>query len=74
MLIERSLHVRGYHSTRRKPDRQIVDTTIVPLYQLLLDEEKKHANDKEGLRASSDKLMHILAERGSTYDELIFSL
>ena len=46
----------------------------MPLYRILLDEEKKHANDKEGLRASSDKLKHILVERGSTYDELIFSL
>ena len=67
-------NIIGYHSTRRKPDRRIVENTIVLVYRLLLDEEKKHANDKEGLRASSDKLKHILAERGSTYDELIFSL
>ncbi|MHA1523811.1 MAG: PAS domain-containing protein, partial [Alphaproteobacteria bacterium] len=32
----------GYHSTRRVPNRQILDGTIIPLYEKLFAEEAKH--------------------------------
>ncbi|NQV21721.1 MAG: PAS domain-containing protein [Rhodospirillales bacterium] len=66
--------VVGYHSNRRVPDRRIVDGTIVPLYKLLLDEEKKHANSKAGMAASFQMVPDFLNEKGMGYDEWIASL
>ena len=51
-----------------------MEEVIVPTYRLLRDEENRFTNGKEGTQASYDKLMRILVERGSTYDEFIFSL
>ena len=31
----------GYHSNRRVPDRTVLESTIIPLYKSLLDEEKR---------------------------------
>ncbi|MCB1531968.1 MAG: PAS domain-containing protein [Alphaproteobacteria bacterium] len=66
--------VDGYHSNRRVPDPKIVKSAIVPLYQALLEEEKRHSNAKEGMNAGFDMLAGILKEKGLGYDEFIFSL
>ncbi|MBT3766390.1 MAG: PAS domain-containing protein [Rhodospirillaceae bacterium] len=64
----------GFHSNRRVPNRQILDTTIIPLYQSLLAEEAKHANSKDGMHASFDMLVGILKESNVEYDEFIARL
>ncbi len=65
--------VIGFHSNRRFPDRSEVDK-ISKIYQLLSDEEKKHRNSKDGLKASVALLQDILDEQGMTYSEFIWSL
>lgn len=64
----------GYHSNRRVPDRDVIDTVICPLYKQLLDIEASHANAKDGMNAAYQTLLDILEEKGVSYDEFIFSL
>ncbi|MEO5337024.1 MAG: PAS domain-containing protein [Magnetospirillum sp. WYHS-4] len=64
----------GYHSSRRVPDRRIVEGAIVPLYRTLLDVETSHADRKEGIAASFGAVVDLLTSNGITYDEWIFSL
>jgi len=67
-------NVIGYHSNRRVPNRQILDGTIIPLYEQLLAEENKHANSKDGMAASMKMVTDLLAEKGVEYDEFIAGL
>lgn len=67
-------NVNGYHSNRRVPDRHTLDTVIIPTYRELLQIEESHANRKEGMLAASQQLINLLKEKGSSYDEFIFSL
>lgn len=64
----------GYHSNRRVPDPNTVQTVIAPLYKQLLDIENSHENRKEGMNAAFAALVSLLEEKGVGYDELIFSL
>lgn len=64
----------GYHSNRRTPNREILESTIIPLYKTLLAEEKKHANSKDGMAASMKILTDILEEKGVEYGEFIAGL
>lgn len=64
----------GYHSNRRVPDRTILESQIIPLYRDLLAEEKRHANRKDGLRASTDQVHGMLASAGLEYDEFVARL
>lgn len=66
--------INGYHSNRRVPARRAVNEIIIPTYSKLLEIEKNYANAKEGMAASYQYLQKLLKERGSTYDEFIFSL
>jgi len=66
--------VVGYHSSRRVPDRQILDGVIIPLYKDLLAEEQRHSNRKSGLEASSDMVAGMLKEKNLEYDEFIQTL
>lgn len=63
----------GYHSNRRTPDAAALEK-IKPIYAVLLAEERKHENKKEGLAAGQWKLNALLAESGKSYDELVWSL
>jgi PAS domain S-box-containing protein len=65
--------IDGYHSNRRKPDPKAVKQ-IASIYQQLLAEEQRHADRKEGQAAGVAMLKKLLAERGQSYDEFIFSL
>lgn len=67
-------NVNGYHSSRRVPERRIINDTIVPLYKQLLLEENKHSNRKDGMNSAFSILHKILKEKGLGYDEFIFSL
>ncbi len=64
----------GYHSSRRVPDRKIVQEKVVPLYRTLLEEERRHADRAQGLSASFAMLVNLLQSSKVTYDEWIFSL
>ncbi|SDH39613.1 PAS domain-containing protein [Roseospirillum parvum] len=65
--------VIGYHSSRRVPEPAKLEK-IKPLYRSMLDEEKRHANGKDGMAASYRLLTETLAAKGLTYDAFIFSL
>lgn len=67
-------NVVGYHSNRRVAARPVLDDTIIPLYKTLLEEELKHANSKDGLKASYNMISDMLNGSGVAYDEFIFSL
>jgi len=64
----------GYHSSRRVPDRQILESTIIPLYKDLLQEEQRHSNRKAGLDASIGMVTGMLKEKNVEYDEFIATL
>jgi PAS domain S-box-containing protein len=63
----------GFHSNRRCPDRGQV-AQIKPIYDLLLAEERKHTRKADALDASMQLLEKILAERGQTYEQFVFSI
>lgn len=58
----------GYHSVRRKPSRDAVKL-FDGLYKVLLEEEVRG-----GIDASLRKLNEILAQKGVTYEQLVFAL
>lgn len=64
----------GYHSSRRVPDRRVLDEVIVPLYRTLVDEENRHEDRKVGMAKSHEILVNLLNEKGMDYDELVFAL
>jgi PAS domain S-box-containing protein len=63
----------GFHSNRRSPRPDAV-AAIGPVYRMLIDEERRHADRKAGLQAGVALLTGLLAERGQDYDEFVFSL
>jgi len=64
----------GYHSARRAPNPRTIQNIIVPLYWDLLQIEQNHANRKDGIAASFQKLVDILAEKNIRYDEFVADL
>lgn len=67
-------NVIGYHSNRRVPSRDILENTIIPLYNELLQIENSETSRKVGLQKSEEKLQQIISETGVAYDEFILSL
>lgn len=63
----------GFHSNRRVPRRDAVDT-VKELYKTLLAEESKHGTGKKGMEASYEMLMNLLKEKGVGYDEFVLSI
>lgn len=66
-------NIVGYHSNRRKPDRDSI-SKISPIYQALSEEESRYANAKDGMRASLDMMVGLLKQQGVGYDEFVLSL
>jgi PAS domain S-box-containing protein len=66
-------NIVGYHSNRRRPDRAPIER-ITPIYNALSAEEARHANAKDGMRASFDMMVGLLKEQGVGYDEFVLSL
>lgn len=64
----------GYHSTRRVPNPEIVQTVIIPLYRDLCEIENGEPSAKDGMQKSFDHLVGILQSKGLDYDELVSSL
>lgn len=71
---DRSGNIVGYHSSRRVPNKTVVQEKVVPLYRMLLDEEKRHPDRQQGLTASFNMLVDLLKSHQVSYDEWIFSL
>ncbi len=65
--------ITGFHSNRRCPQRNAVDQ-IGGLYRALLAEEQKYDDRKQGMNAGYDKLLALLKEQGTTYDEFVHAL
>jgi PAS domain-containing protein len=64
----------GYHSNRRVPRREPLDSVIKPIYAELLAIENRHANRKEGMQAAVAALIEKLKSAKVSYDEFIFSI
>jgi len=63
----------GHHSNRRLPDRLGVDRATAA-YAAVLAEEAKHRDKSSAIAAGSALLMDLLAQRGQSYDEFVWSL
>ncbi|HYF74289.1 MAG TPA: PAS domain-containing protein [Nocardioides sp.] len=70
---DRHGRIVGYHSNRRCPDRDAV-AEAQGLYRRLRTAERQASSSPAGLQASTDLLAQVLAERGQTYDELVWTL
>ena len=64
--------IDGYHSNRRRPEKQALER-VIPLYRDLLAEEARHADRKQGQAAGYALLQRLLAERGMPYEEFAFA-
>ncbi|MCC7291875.1 MAG: PAS domain-containing protein [Phycisphaerales bacterium] len=65
--------ITSYHSSRRRPQPRAVEK-VKGVYQVLLNEERKHANPKDAIAASLPKLLGFLKDQRTTYEEFVFSL
>lgn len=64
----------GYHSNRRSPDRRAV-ATVEPIYRQLCEiEGRGDGSSRDRLKASTDALNELLAQRDMTYDQFVWSL
>lgn len=66
-------NIVAYHSSRRKPTREAIES-ISGLYKLLINEEKSYSNSKEGMQKGFEMLAGILEEKNISYDEFVLSL
>lgn len=62
----------GYHSNRRVPTSGAL-RRIEPLYASLVAEERRHSRPADALEASTVMLTDILAKRGMSYDQYLWS-
>ncbi|CAO3374557.1 PAS domain-containing protein [Azospirillum argentinense] len=65
--------ITGYHSSRRVPTRPAVEAAA-GLYAALRAEEARHADRNAAMTASSAMLEKLLRDKGTSYDEFVFSL
>ena len=64
--------ISGYYSVRRKPKPEAVKV-VSGLYQAMLDAEQK-AGTRDAIAVSTKILTDLLAQKGVSYDQLVFSL
>ena len=74
LSFDHNKKIVGYRSSRRVPDRKIVETAIMPVYAAVLQEERRHHNGQAALSASFKLVVDVLQSKKLTYDEFIFSL
>ncbi|NJC71958.1 PAS domain-containing protein [Planosporangium thailandense] len=65
--------ITGYHSNRRTADRAAV-ARIVPVYQRLLAEERRHSRPADAIAASGALLADLVSAEAGSYDEYVWSL
>ncbi|MFC7049049.1 PAS domain-containing protein [Emcibacter nanhaiensis] len=66
-------NVCGYHSSRRTPNRRVLPK-IEDLYTSLRRTEQQAASPKDGMAEAEKQFLQILAGKGMTYPEFLFSL
>ena len=71
--FDESGKIIGYHSSRRCPERSAI-AAVAPLYEALLQEERRAGGGREGMLAATAVLQGELGKRGIEYDEFAFSL
>ncbi|MBI5319921.1 PAS domain-containing protein [Bradyrhizobium sp.] len=71
--LDENGNIVGYHSNRRKPERVPIER-ISPIYKALSAEEARHANARDGMRASFDMMVALLKKQGVGYDEFVLAL
>ncbi|HWA49576.1 MAG TPA: PAS domain-containing protein [Dongiaceae bacterium] len=64
----------GYHSNRRVPKKETIESVIRPLYAELRMIEEKAADRKVGMHAAYAHLLEKLTKGGTDYDRFIFSI
>jgi PAS domain S-box-containing protein len=64
--------ITGYHSNRRKPQRQQVQY-FDALYRKLKQEEDKHPDWKQGMALATEILLQAVAAKNMKYDQFILS-
>lgn len=64
----------GYHSTRRVPNANTIQNTIIPFHDELNAVEASNASKKDGLNQSVEALHNFLASKGVGYDEFMSGL
>lgn len=65
--------ITGYHSNRRVPYPDALDA-VIPLHAALCEEERRHADPRAGLEASSRMLHEKISAAGQDYSQFVFSL
>ncbi len=63
----------GYHSSRRSPRREAV-ARIRPIYDLLLQEERKLGGSDQGMALSLGVMQEHLRQTGIGYEEFVLGL
>ena len=71
--FDASGNIVSYHSNRRVPEPRALEK-VEPLYRQLLEAEKAHGNERDGLEASFGALVALLKENRIDYDEFVWSL
>ncbi|MCR9256769.1 MAG: PAS domain-containing protein [Alphaproteobacteria bacterium] len=66
--------VIGYHSNRRAPNAEVVQTYIQPLYDELLAVEARASSPKAALEDGQAMVAGLLDEKRMGFNEMIFSL
>ncbi len=67
-------NIIGYHSTRRVPNPNVIKENIIPLYKDLKKTEDAASSKKDGLENSEEKLLGVMKEKNTEYDEFVSSL
>lgn len=63
----------GFHSNRRVPDRTAL-SAVQDVYEALLAEERRHADPRKGLEASTRLFTTLLEKAGKGYEEYVWSI
>jgi PAS domain S-box-containing protein len=65
--------VVGYHSSRRRPSAAAV-ARVLPLYEQLLAEERRHPNATAAVAASTALLHELIARQAESYEDFVWSI
>jgi PAS domain S-box-containing protein len=71
--FDQNNQIVGYHSSRRVPRREAVKI-IEPIYAQLAGIESNTVDAKLGMQKSTQALIDTIAQKGISYDELMFTL
>ncbi|MBL8630364.1 MAG: PAS domain-containing protein [Rhodospirillaceae bacterium] len=72
--FDKQNRVIGYHSTRRNPNRDILQSKVMPLYAKILQVEHSVSDRKDGMQRGIAMFNDVLKTEGKAYDEFILTL